>query len=148
MAVEPFTELAPVVLKVTVPPAVVLVKPVTTSFCETSVEPPAGMVKLCEMKVKLPEVLVVILVSLFLNMEVFRLPIASEMAVNAPEEATEQVNVVKLLLSIFKEEVAVPVVVSTTMPCKVAEAPCVRAMVLSVMVLARVPVGALENEGT
>src|SRR5205814_2619048 len=80
-------------------------------------------------------------------MFVVKFAITSEIAVMAALVANEAVSAVKLLLLIFWVAVAVPVVVSTVMPCSVPdETPYVRAIVLLLIVLVKVPVGAMLAE--
>src|SRR5688500_13288331 len=107
-----------------------------------------GLVTLLDMKVKLPVVFVVIFVKVLPLIVVFKYAIAFEITVKVPLDATEQVKSVKLFELMLIEEVALPVVDSTTMPCNVAETPCVNEIVLLVMLFVKVPDGANEKAGT
>ena len=93
---EPF-----VVVNVTVPPAPVLLNAVTIELLLMVFVPLAGIVKLCDMKVKLPVVFVDILVKLLLLIEVVRLVLAILIAMIAAVAETEWFNLVKLLLLIL-----------------------------------------------
>ena len=64
-------------------------------------------------------------------------------------DATLKPKFEKLLLLMLSVAVAVPVVDSTVIPCKVPDAtPVVTDSALLLIALVKVPVGAAENEGT
>ena len=115
--IDPATELAFEVKKVIVPPAPVLLNAVTIELLLIVCVPPeVGTAIALTIKLKLPVVLVDKLVNVLLEILVFKLAIALEMAVIVALVANDAVKAVKLLPFIFCVEVAVPVVLSTVIP--------------------------------
>ena len=150
VTVVPATEEAFVVKTVTVPPAPVLLNPVTMELAFVVCVPPVGSVTLFEMNVTEPVVLTFKLVKVLLLMFWLREAPAFESKVIAPVAAAIVcVVVLKSLLLMFCVVVALTVVLSTIMPCKApANTPLLTEILLLLMVLTIVPVGAALNAGT
>lgn len=95
-----------VFVHMTVPPAPVLLKPVTMLFPVILVLPDAGILKLWLINVKFPVVFVVRLVKVLLLIEVVKLVLAMVIAFMVADDVTEWLSCVKLLALILTMLVA------------------------------------------